>query len=69
MYNSYRNLSSKKIFILNTTDLILENTYEYTNLEWEDQLTKFKDTIITFDTIGNPVTIGNIQLSWIIVDN
>lgn len=65
MYNSSGNLLSKKIYVLNTTDLILENTYEYTNLEWEDQLTKFNDTIITYDTIGNPVTIGNIQLSWI----
>lgn len=60
MYNSYRNLSSKKISILNTIDLILENTYEYTNLEWEDQLTKFNDATITFDTIGNLVTIGKI---------
>ncbi len=64
-YNSSGNLLSKKVYTLNTTDLLLENNYEYTNLEWEDQLTKYKDTIITYDLIGNPVTIGNTQLSWI----
>ncbi len=64
-YNSSGNLLSKKIYVLNTTALINENTYEYTNTNWEDQLTKFNNTAITYDEIGNPLTIGDTHLTWI----
>ncbi len=42
------------------------DTYECNNSKWEDQLTKFNDRVITYDGIGNPLSIGNtIQLNWI----
>ena len=41
-----------------------EDTYEYSNGNWQDQLTKFNNEIITYDAIGNPLTIGNKTLTW-----
>ena len=42
------------------------DTYQYTNTNWQDQLTSFNNESITYDAIGNPLTIGNnITLSWI----
>ena len=32
---------------------------------WKDQLTKFNNEEITYDGIGNPLTIGNKTLTWI----
>ena len=64
-YDNYGNLLSKKIYELNTTTLVSENTYEYSNTNWVDQLTKFNNESITYDEIGNPLTIGNKTLSWI----
>jgi len=46
--------------------VISTDTYTYGNSNWEDQLTKFNNQEITYDMIGNPLTIGNnILLSWI----
>lgn len=64
-YNQAGNLLSKKVYTLNTNNLLFENTYEYENSNWEDQLTKFNDTEITYDEIGNPLTIGDAQFIWI----
>ncbi len=64
-YDDLGNILSKKIYNLNTNTLIDENIYEYNNSNWIDQLTKFNNTVITYDEIGNPLTIGNIQLNWI----
>ena len=45
--------------------LIISNTYQYNNSNWQDQLTQFNNDVITYDTIGNPLTIGeNITLDW-----
>ena len=45
---------------------MLSKSYRYQNNEWEDQLTKFNDINISYDEIGNLLTIGsNIQLNWI----
>ena len=42
------------------------DSYLYENSEWEDQLTSFNGKEITYDAIGNPLTIGNdIELTWI----
>ena len=42
------------------------DSYLYVNQEWEDQLTSFNGKEITYDDIGNPLTIGSdISLSWI----
>lgn len=77
-YDNSGNLSSKKLYDLNNYNFIKngeydisayilkENRYEYSNSNWEDQLTKFNDEVITYDEIGNPITIGeNITLNWI----
>ena len=64
-YDNYGNLLSKKIYVFNTTTLVSENTYEYLNTNWVDQLTKFNNESITYDAIGNPLTIGNKTLTWI----
>lgn len=65
-YDNSGNILSKKIYDLNNYNFISENKYEYNNTNWEDQLTKFNNEIITYDEIGNPLTIGNnITLNWI----
>lgn len=63
-YDGSGNILSKKEYELNTSNLLHEDTYTYNNTTWEDQLTKFNDTSITYDEIGNPISIGNMTLSW-----
>ncbi len=47
---------------LNMKDII---RLKYENEDWEDQLTKMNDINITYDEIGNPISIGeDIELSW-----
>lgn len=70
-YDNAGNLRYKKEYAY-TTDSNLENytpinviEYGYnSNYEWKDKLTSFGDTIINYDKVGNPVSIGNKQLSW-----
>ena len=64
-YDNLGNILSKKICELNTYNQLDENKYEYNNSNWKDQLTKFNNDTITYDEIGNPLTIGNITLDWI----
>lgn len=65
-YDNNGNILSKKKFDLNNYNFISENKFEYNNTNWEDQLIKLDDKIISYDNIGNPLTIGdNITLSWI----
>lgn len=40
-------------------------TWTYGNNTWSDLLTNFNGTPITYDEIGNPLTIGNKNLSWL----
>jgi len=63
-YDIYGNLLYKRELDINNYDVINYNKYEYGNPEWVDQLTKFNDDIITYDEIGNPVTIGSKILTW-----
>lgn len=43
-----------------------ENTYEYGNTNWSDQLTKYNEESIVYDEIGNPIKIGTSKtLEWI----
>lgn len=66
VYDNSGNILSKKIYDLNNNSFIKEDKYEYNNSNWEDQLTKFNDETITYDEIGNPLTIENdITLSWV----
>ncbi|MDD3392599.1 MAG: DNRLRE domain-containing protein [Bacilli bacterium] len=65
-YDIYGNLLDKKEYDLETNTLLQTDTYEYNNNLWTDQLTKYNNTTITYDNIGNPLTIGNdVSLSYI----
>jgi len=65
-YDTEGNILSKKEYQLNSYNLLSQNIYEYDDLNWEDKLTRFNNDSITYDNIGNPLTIGNnITLSWI----
>lgn len=65
-YDDSGNLLYKTGYKLNTYDCIYQNKYKYDNCEWEDQLTSYNGELITYDNIGNPISIGNnINLSWI----
>lgn len=39
-------------------------TYGYTDSTWSDLLTNFNGTAISYDEIGNPVSLDDVQLSW-----
>ncbi len=65
-YDLLGNLLSTQVYQLNTKNLLMQNKYNYNNINWKDQLTEFNQNIITYDEIGNPLTIGeNITLDWI----
>lgn len=65
-YDLYGNLLTKIVTDMNNDTIIKTDTYEYTNSQWKDQLTKYNNQIITYDGLGNPLTIGsNIAMSWI----
>lgn len=64
VYDSEGNIEVKKEYNLTTDETIKVYNYEYNNPNWEDELTKFNDTEITYDEIGNPITIGDATLTW-----
>ena len=56
-------------FTTDSTHLILNSyAYSYGDSNWKDLLTYFygqtSPTTITYDAIGNPITIGNSELNW-----
>lgn len=63
-YDNLGNILNVKTYELDSDVLMSTNTYYYLNSNWEDQLTKFNDDIITYDEIGNPVSIGTKVLTW-----
>lgn len=63
-YDNAGNILKKQEYELNTYNLLHTDTYEYNNTNWEDQLTKYNDETITYDELGNPLTIGNKTLTW-----
>lgn len=63
-YDSEGNIISKKEYMMETNNLIKQDTFEYGNPLWEDQLTKYNDEEITYDEIGNPIAIGDKTLVW-----
>lgn len=65
IYDNEGNILSKNTYELKTSNLLDSKVYEYNNSNWEDQLTKYDGINITYDGIGNPVTIGNANLTWI----
>ena len=65
-YDEYGNILYKKKYDLDTETLISQDEYTYDNPDWEDQLTEYNNQEITYDEIGNPLSIGNdITMSWI----
>lgn len=65
IYDNYGNVLNIKILDINNYGILSEDKYEYNNSKWKDQLTKFNDKNITYDNIGNPLTIGDDTLTWI----
>ncbi len=65
-YDNLGNILYKTEYEINTKNKINQNKYEYNNLNWKDQLTKFDNIAINYDNLGNPISIGdNIKISWI----
>ena len=64
-YDNAGNIIKKQEYELDTYNLLHTDTYEYNNANWEDQLTKYNNELITYDEIGNPLTIGDKTLTWI----
>ncbi len=63
-YDNEGNILSKDIYEITSGKLLKSDKYEYNNSSWEDQLTKYNNESITYDTIGNPITIGSKNLTW-----
>lgn len=63
-YDISGNVQSVSEYNLLNDKIIKTDSYRYENNEWKDQLTKFNNQIFTYDEIGNPLTIGNIDLTW-----
>lgn len=63
IYDNFGNILAKKYYNI-SGELINTDTYEYGNNEHKDQLTKYNNISITYDSIGNPLTIGNSTLTW-----
>ena len=67
VYDDSGNITAKRTFsYTNGTvgSLVSTINYTYGNSAWGDQLTKYGNTSITYDSIGNPITIGSDTLSW-----
>ena len=64
-YDLFGNILSKSLYDLSNNSLISQKLYEYNNLDWKDQLTKYDNKTIVYDNIGNPTSIGNDTLVWI----
>ena len=64
VYDNNGNILNSYTFDLVKNVLLNKDVYEYSDNNWKDKLTKFNDKVITYDNIGNPLTIGNINLIW-----
>ena len=64
-YDTFSNILSKKIYNIETGEKDKEILYQYQNNNWSDQLTNYDGVSIVYDTIGNPVNIGeNVTMTW-----
>lgn len=62
------NITEKKEYAFTTGELgeaVKTLSWRYENDTWRDLLTNYKGNDITYDEIGNPVTIGRTDLTWI----
>lgn len=64
-YDDLGNILFKRIYDLNTYNLKYYHKYEYNNVNWQDQLTKYNNDNIIYDEIGNPLKIGSANLTWV----
>jgi len=64
-YDNSGNILKKDIIDIMSNNKIRGYTYEYGNIEWEDQLTAFDSEVIAYDNVGNPTKIGDANLTWI----
>lgn len=63
-YNSSGNLTSKKEYSLINNELLNEDVFAYENTDWTDQLTRYNNTAINYDSNGNITKIGDQQFTW-----
>lgn len=66
-YDNAGNITAKITYSFTTGTLgtaLSTLTYAYGDTSWKDLLTKYGSTSITYDTIGNPLTIGEKELTW-----
>ena len=62
------NITEKKEYAYTTGELgeVLDTkSWSYGDTVWSDLLTDFNGTAITYDEVGNPLTIGSKELSWL----
>ncbi len=65
-YDLFGNILSKQTINLTTSELISADSYQYSQGDWKDLLLGYNNLNITYDAIGNPISIGNnIQMLWI----
>lgn len=65
-YDNFGNLLTKVTTNMIDNDIINTDIYQYSNTNWKVQLTNYNGDNITYDGVGNPLTIGNnIKMSWI----
>lgn len=62
-YDLEGNMLTNKVYSLENNELLTTNTFEYENL-WEDQISKYNETNISYDSVGNPISIGTDILEW-----
>ncbi len=61
------NITSAKEYAYTAGELgeaLSTKTWNYTDTVWKDLLTDCNGEAITYDTIGNPLTIGSKEFSW-----
>ena len=61
------NITERKEYAYTTGELgetVDTKTWTYGDSVWSDLLTDFSGTPITYDEIGNPLTMGSRELSW-----
>lgn len=64
-YDQNGNILHRKIYNLNTFELIETMNYGYTDSNWSDKLTSFNGNTISYDNSGNPLTISSgTTLEW-----
>lgn len=45
-------------------DVISTKTWGYTNTQWRDLLTNWNGSTITYDAIGNPLSLNGLTMTW-----